>query len=190
MTGMTLLEKYYAINKAIMAWMQGQSVYCPIVKYGIDPAVLKATFADQSLSLYPYFQTFISNVRPVAWTTKEAGILTEFDFQLSFFTSPEDETVNDSSKFTPFEMARIAFTDISLRVLEEIDDDTGESLPYASILSTNFHYEFEMKSGSPVPSAFMLARMRAVCSYPTNVIISDPGLSTDIFDGIEFTNKE
>lgn len=183
--GMTLMQKYYGINAGLNAFLALKNIACPVIKYGIDPGAIKTRSKDQRESVFPYLQTYISNVRQVAWTTKQSGVLTDFDFQMSFFTAPSVETVNDERLFIPFELARIAFTDITAGALVMTDPATGEQVPYASILSAQFHYEFEMKSGSPVPSAFMLAKMRSVCAYPSEAAIADPGVSTDIESGIQ-----
>jgi len=184
MSGLTLLQRYYAMNAALDKYLSDQQTNCPVIKYGIDPATLKTTFKDTRDSVFPYIQTHISNVRPVAWTSLDSGIMTEFDYQLSFFTSPADETVNDAAYFIPFEVARIGLTDVNRKVLSTFDTD-GNEYTIANILDLKFHYEFEMKTGSPVPAAFLIARMRAVCAYVAEAGIVNPTESTDLFSGIQ-----
>lgn len=173
---LTLLQRYYAINRALNAYLVAQGVNCPIIKHGIDPATLKATSKAQT-TVYPYMQSFLLNPKPTAWTSQTSGILTTFEYQLSFFTAPQDEFANDATLFTPFEVAKNALSDVNAKVLT-VTGYAGAETTLADLLDIKHHYEFEMKSGSPRPAAFMIARMRAVCGYAKAV--PEAELSTDI----------
>lgn len=176
------MDRYYGINGALGAYLQAQSIACPIIKYGVDPATLKDASKDQAgTSVFPFLRSHISNVRQQAWTSKESGILTEFDFQLSFFTAPPDPALNDTAYWLPFEVANIGLTDISRQVLTRTDGTT-----WADILDLKYHYEFEVRTGSPSPAAFVLARMRAVCGYAAQAGIADPTISTDLDNAITY----
>lgn len=188
-SGLTLMERYYAINQAINAYLISKNIFCPVIKYGIDPGTLKAKWNGQQYDTFPYLQTYISNVRPLAWTSYPSGTLTDFDFQISFFTSPADETINDSVFFKPFEAVKNGLANINLNLLQTTDQD-GNITTIADIKSLLFHYEFNMKSGSPVPSAFVIYKMRAVCGYGEDLAEPDPTISTDLDQAITFINEE
>jgi hypothetical protein len=187
-SGLTLMERYYAINQAINAYLISKNIFCPVIKYGIDPATLKQTWKGQVYDNFPYFQTFISNVRPLAWTSYYSGTLTDFDYQINFFTSPTDETVNDSVFFKPFEAIKNGLSNINLNLLQTTDEDENITT-IADLQSMMYHYEFNMKSGSPVPSAFLICKMRAVCGYGQDLAEPDPTISTDIDHSIDFINE-
>ncbi len=184
MSGLTLLQRYYAINQKLNEYLESKNVKCPIIKYGIDVAILKTRFRDQKEFTYPYMQTYIRQLTPHYWTSENAGILTEFEYQLSFFTSPDDEFINDTLHFVPFEAAKNALSDITVGLLETVDDD-GKETTIADLLSMQIHYEFEMRTGSPVPAAFLIAKFRAVCGYALDV--PDATLATDIDDAVTYT---
>ena len=184
MNAMTLMQKYYAINSALNSYLISHGISCPVIKYGVDPATLVDETGPSPFSAYPYIQTYISNVTQQPWTSKEAGLFTTFDFQLSFFTAPDDEFINDADFFIPFEAAKLAFTDINARALQ-ITDESGNSVMIADILSLRHHYEFDLVSGSPVPAAFLIAKMRTVCSYAIET--PDATDATNIDEAITIT---
>lgn len=185
-SGLTLMERYYAINQALNSYLISKDIFCPVIKYGIDPATLKAEWKGQAYDRFPYIQTFISNVKAQQWTSYAGGTLTEWDFQVSFFSSPTgQEFANDAVFFRPFEAVKNGLSNINLNLLQTISND-GKITTIADIYEPiRFHYEFEMKSGSPVPSAFMICKMRAVCGYGENLAEPDPTLSTDLDNAIE-----
>lgn len=187
-SGLTLMERYYAINQALNSYLISKSIMCPVIKYGIDPATLKTTWKGRQYDRFPYLQTFISNAKPLAWTSYYNGTLTDFDFQISFFTSPSNEFENDAVFFKPFEAVKNALSNINLNLLQTTDED-GNVTTIADLLSMLFHYEFNMKSGSPVPSAFLICKMRAVCGYGQELEEADPTLSTDLDEAIEYINE-
>lgn len=188
-SGLTLMERYYAINQAINSYLVSKNIFCPVIKYGIDPATIKPTWKNTQYDRFPYIQTFISNVRPVAWTSYFKGTLTDFDFQISFFTSPTDETINDSVFFKPFEAVKNALSNINLKLLQTVDQ-AGNITTIADLRSMVYHKDFYMKSGSPVPSAFLICKMRAVCGYGNDLAEPDPTISTDIDNSINFNDEE
>lgn len=186
--GLTLIQRYYKINEALNNYLKVRGTAlnftCPVIKYGIDRATLKSETKSQA-DKYPYIQTYVMNVSPVAWTSYESGILTDFEYQLSFFTSPRNEFMNDTDYFIPFDVAKNALSDINLQLLKTTDQ-LGNVTTLADLQDVKFHYEFEMKSGSPVPSAFLIAKMRAVCGY-----VIDPGyapatMSTNLDNAIKY----
>jgi hypothetical protein len=159
-----------------------------VIKYGIDPATLKAEWKGQAYNRFPYIQTYISNAKAQQWTTFEAGTLTEWDFQASFFTSPEgQEFANDAVFFRPFEAIKNGLSNRRLNLLQTISND-GKITTIADIYEPiQFHYDFQMKSGSPTPNAFMICKMRAVCGYGESLAEPDPTLSTNLDEAITIT---
>lgn len=184
---MTLEEKYYAINAALNAWFETQEVRCPVVKFGVDPATLKASVRDQTNSRYPYFQSFLMNPQPQAWTSSAAGVYTRFEYQLSFYTSPDNEFTNDAALWLPFNLARIALSDVSLGVLS-VDSNAAVAVTIADLLRVREERSFSMVSGAPVPRGVLIAEMAAVCSYPIST--PDPGRSTDLDSAITISPED
>jgi len=156
---MTLEETYYAINKALIDYLASQSITCPLLKYGVDPAVAKESKKDNQNNKYPYLQSYYQNVKQQSWTSNKSGIYTTFDYQLSFFTAPQTEYTNDSKLFFPFEISKNAMSDIDLNLLHNI----------AVIKRTKIDHKSDMKSGQLVPAAFVVYEMGAVCSYKATI---------------------
>lgn len=169
---MNLREKQGAINAALNSYLIGKSIKCPVFKYGINPAAAKTNIKDNSTTVYPYMQSYVSNVKEQSWTTRESGIYTRFDYQLSFFTAPETEFGDDTKLFYPFEVARNALSDIQLNILNGI----------AVIKRIKANYKADMKSGQLVPSAFVIYEMAAVCSY--EAITPSVGQATNIDEAL------
>jgi len=174
---MNIHEKYYAINSAINKYLKSKSVDCPLIKYGIDRASVKANKKDTVENRYPYMQSHISNIQQQSWTAEANGILTKFDYQISFFTAPETEFTNDAKLFYPFELTKNILADTKLNILNNI----------AVIRRTRGHYESNLKSGQGVPSAFIIYSMTAVCTY--EAIVPESGGSTEVTGSIEIKEK-
>jgi len=184
----TITEKYYALNAALNAFLTAQGVNCPVIKFGVDPKTLQAVTKSQTVApRYPYMQSFIMNPRPSGWTSDAGGIYTRFEYQLSFFTSPETEIQNDTEQWLPYHLARMAFSDISLNVFLRIDENTEQTVTIADLLRLREDPSFSMVSGAPVPKAVMIAEMAAVCAYPVRT--PDPGISTDLDIAIAYTAR-
>lgn len=165
---MTLNQKYYAINTAVNNYLSSKGIQCRVIKYGIDPATLKTDSNNNAQVKYPYMQSYINNPKEQPWTSEKLGILTDFEYQLSFFTGVRSEKTNDALFFYPFEVAKNVLGDVALNILDGIADIKSKEGPY----------KFDIKSGQAVPSAIMIYRMRAVCSY--EAIIPPAGRSTNI----------
>ena len=175
---MTLYEKYYAINEKLNQFLQGKYSDLKILKYGIDPATLKVD-ANKVEKVYPYAISYITNIKEKAWTSLETGTFTEFDLQISFFTSPQTEFTNDSVIQKAFDLLRVGITDINLKVLENICNlKRLKDVP-------SF---FNIVSGAVVPSRILIAEMQAICSYPES--IGQPTLATDTESALSFEIKE
>lgn len=175
-TKKTIKGVYYALNAAIIAYLVSSFIECPLYKYGIDPATLGDNKNTQGIK-YPYLQTFYMNVKQNSRTSKRSGILTNFDYQISFYTSINDETANDEEAFIPFEAVKNSFSDVDLNIFGDI----------ASILSMQEVPDFQMRSGMPVPSAVLICKMRAICAYVVSV--PDSTISTDLESAISINEE-
>lgn len=182
---LTLQERYYKINEALNNFFESQSLDCRVLKYGIDPATTKDNTNLQEKK-YPYFQSFLLNPKPQSWTDQQSGTYYEFEYQLSFFTSPRNETEDDIDEMRPFEIARIALCDIDLDLLR-IDPDDPSSGTYATVLDVKTPLSFKMVSGAVVPSGVLLVKMAAVVSYPITLPVV--GDATNIDNAIVITEN-
>ncbi len=191
MSGQTLEEKYYAINSAVARFLQSKNVRCPVIAFGIDPATLKDSLKDQTSqnARYPYLQSFLLSATAQPWTTFAGGIYTRFEYQLSFFTAPQIELENQASLFLPFNLAKIALTDISLGALLSVDSTPENPVTIADLLRIREERSFHMVSGAPVPKAVIVAEFAAVCAYPSPAV-TDPGRSTDLDHAITITPED
>lgn len=172
---MTINEVYQDINLKINNYLTGLNISCPVIKYGIDPANLKTDKNNIVAKTYPYIQAFINNIKEQAWASNGSGIYTKFDYQLSFFTAPEDEYSDDLKLYYPFEVVKNALSDVNLNLL-------GST---ASITEKLGDHEFNMKSGQPVSSRIVIYKMIAVCSYVKT--IPEVGNATNIDAAISIT---
>lgn len=175
-TKKTIKGVYYALNTAIIAYLESNYIDCPLYKYGIDPATLSDNHNSEGIK-YPYLQTFYMNVKQNSRTTKESGILTDFDYQISFFTSINDETANDETAFIPFEFVKNILSDVDLNLFGDI----------ASVLSMQEATDFKMKSAMPVPSIVLICKMRTVCAYVIDT--PDSTISTDLESAISVSEE-
>jgi hypothetical protein len=172
---MTLEEKYYEINRRLISYLKSIKVDLPVIQAGVNVARIRTGERDQSKAKYPYLQTFVTNIKTQSWTTRMSGILTFFDFHLSFFTAPGSEYKNNAKYFYPFQVAKDAFNDIQIHLLKDL----------ATIVSTTGHNETGLKSGQATPAGFMVYKMQAACSY--RAIVEQPGKATDIDNAIDIT---
>lgn len=184
MTGLTLKQRYYGINAALNSYLVSKGQQCKVLKYGIDRATLKNSTSNQT-DKYPYLQTYVNNAKPVSWTNYENGVLTDFDFQISFFTSPATEFEKDDKLFEPFYIATNALSDARLKLLQTTIGANVTTL--ADLISVRYTEEFGIVSGAPVPSAIFIAKMRAVCGYVPDPSYVPVGYSTNIDQAISYT---
>lgn len=190
MNGLTLQERYYKINEALNLFLKSKNVVCPVYKYGVDPATLNTSPNGQDKK-YPYFQSFLLNPKPQSWTTQKGGTYFTFEYQLSFFTSPRNEFQNDTIEWKPFELARIAFSDIDIDLLRIKPEGGGDPEPNAAtladVLDVRTMIGFKMTSGAVVPSGVLLIKMAAVVGYP--IEITNPTEATNIDDAISISQE-
>lgn len=190
MSGQTLEEKYYAINTGIARYLRTQNVRCPLLAFGINAATLKEESKDQTAakSRFPYLQSYLLSATSQPWTSQASGVYTRFEYQLSFFTAPQVEFENQAALFLPFNLAKMALTDISLGALLSVDSTPGNPVTIADLLRIREDRSFSMISGAPVPKAVLVAEFAAVCAYP--VATFDPGISTDLDAAVVITPEE
>jgi hypothetical protein len=185
MPGLTLQERYYGINKSVRKFLRDNGFDVPIYKYGIDPATAKDDLKSQAKK-YPYFQSFLIDPKPQSWTSFEKGRYTRFEYQLSFFTSPQTEFTNDGDLWKPFEAAQIAFSDAQSDVLR-IDPNDPDSSTYADVLDIRTKQDFGLVSGAVVPSGVIIVKLAAMIGYP--MTIAPVGSASNIDAAISITNS-
>lgn len=170
---MTLEKKFYEINRRLIAYLRGVGITCPVLKYGIDRAQMVKDRTATDTIKYPYIQTAIAgDVKQNSWTADGGGILTEFDFQMNFFTGPKNDYEKDTKLMYPFNVAKNALSDVRLNLLDGV----------ATILRTSGPYAWNIVSGQGVPSASVLYSMRAVCSY--EAIVTPAAETTNLGDAV------
>lgn len=183
MPGLTLMERYYGINKNLNKFLVANSVVCPVYKYGIDIATLKSN-AKQAEKIYPYAMTSVNNITTNAWTSEESGVYTRFDYQVNFFTSPKTEFTKDADLYDAFEFIKLALTDITKAVLQTFDLIENKITMLADILSLSELPGFTVTSGAIVPSMILIVKMAAVCGYPQ--VIGGDGYAVDISKALSY----
>lgn len=180
---MTLQEKYYALNGAISDFMLSQSIDCPLVKFGVDIGTVRSSLKNQQVDRYPYFQTSLLNPKPQYATAKESGIYTEFEYQVSFFTSPHSEKDDDTALWRPWQVLEVIFSDINLGVFRSNPSQVNTPM-IANLLRYRTIPTSEMVSGAFVPKSVLLAEFAAVCTYPDLGTAGDTTYATNVIDSI------
>lgn len=178
MPGLTLMERYYGINEKLNQFLQSRYSDLKIYKYGVNPALLKSDL-KKSEKIYPYGLSYLTNINEKGWTSLESGIYTTFNYQVNYFTSPNTEFTNDSNLYKPFDLLKLALTDVNLKILE-IDGYTLADIQKIETSENNFN----VVSGAIVPSRILIAKMSAVCGYPES--IPQPTLATDTSKALTF----
>lgn len=173
---MTMIETYYALNTALSGAMKSHSVACPLYKYGVTPSMINNNQANKKES-YPYLQTSYSVDRSVSRTSQSSGTVTDFDYQLSFFTSPSSEFSSDKILMDTWEKIKNCVSDVRLAIFSKIAD----------LLNHQEVDGFDQSSGMIVASKFLICKMRAVCTYAIDV----PGsaVATKYIDSIGIKRK-
>ena len=161
---MTINQKYYAMNSALIAGLANLSVVCPVYKYGTVPQPTK----------YPYIQTSfrVKNRQPFGSAT--SGTLVTFEFYLNFFTAAGNEKSNDAALFIPYETARELIT-------------TPQTLIWSGIANVRDHEEtpeFNFKGGLEVLMRGLIFDCQTVVSH----VIADAGKKTTIDNSVDVAN--
>lgn len=140
---MTIAQKYYAMNAAILSFLAAQGDTTEIYKYGRRPATVR----------YPYFQSTykVTNAQP--FPSKQSGTYTEFDYFLNYFVAAKDEDQNDALLFTTFEKVKEAIGNPYYIILQ----------PIASVLKITHTPEFTYKGGAEVLQRGLILTCRTVC---------------------------
>lgn len=142
---MTLYQKYYAMNTALNTALEGQSVVCPVYKYG---RVVK----EQS---YPYIQTTHRVISRQSNGSAISGTLTDFEYILNFFTAAEHEDLNDAALFVPYETARELIVSPEHLIWRNI----------ANVLNHDETPEFNFKGGLEVIQRGLVFKCQTVVSH-------------------------
>ena len=146
---MTIAEKYYAMNAALNAALKKQGVVCPVYKYGV--VARPAT--------YPYIQTSYRVVKRQPFGSSVSGTVTDFEYQLNFFTAAANEKSNDAMLFNPYEIARELITSPESLIWRDI----------ANVLCHNETPEFSFKSGLEVLQRGLVFECQTVTSFVSTV---------------------
>lgn len=146
---MTIIEKYYAMNKALNIALQYRNITARVHKYGKVPE--KAT--------YPYFQSSyrVTNRQPYA--KKSTGVLTDFEYTLNFFTAAPTDEQNDAALFVPYEAARELIT-------------SPDSFIWAGIANILRHDEtpqFNFKGGLEVLQRGLVFECQTVTTFVSDI---------------------
>jgi len=129
---MTIIEKYYAMNKALNQALAagGSGSSARVYKYGTVPKG----------ATYPYFQSTYRVTRRQPFASSVSGVLTDFEYTLNFFTAAPNDEANDAKLFEPYEMARELITSPESAIWNSI----------ATVLSHDETPEFNFKGGLEV----------------------------------------
>ena len=146
---MTIIEKYYAMNKALNVALKAKEIVAPVYKYGTVPE-------GQS---YPYFQSSYRVQRRQPFGKLSTGVLTDFEYILNFFTASVNDETNDEELFTPYETARELIT----------SPDSFIWYGIANILSHNETPNFNFKGGLEVLQRGLVFDCQTVTSFVSNI---------------------
>lgn len=159
---MTIAEKYYAMNEAIIDFLKSQSLDVSVYKYGRVAQDIK----------YPYFQSdykIKDGTQP--FPSKQSGTYTEFDYFLNYFVAAKNENSNDAALFTTFEKVKEAIGNPYYIILQ----------PIASVLKIVLTPEFSFKGGREVLMRGLILTCRTVCSN----VLSEVAKQTTIENVVE-----
>ena len=148
---MTLNEKYYAMNKALIDALTAQSIVCPVYKYG--------TVAQPAT--YPYIQTTYRVTKRQPNGSAKSGTLIDFEYYMNFFTAAAHEKSNDAALFIPYETAR--------ELIVSPDNLIWSGI--ANVLNHDETPEFTIKGGLEVLMKGLIFKCQSVVSH----VITDTG---------------
>ena len=164
-----MIETYYKLNEALSTNIGKIKLTCPVYKYGINPSMING---GESKSNYPYINTSYSVSNAQSKTSSSAGVVADFDYQISFFTSPTSEYSDDTKILNTWEGVKNIVSDISLNTFGE----------YASLISYREIDGFESTSGMVVASKFLICKMRAIVTYA--ITTTEPAKGSKIQESI------
>lgn len=162
---MTIIEKYYAMNKALNVALAANSVTARVYKYGTVPKG----------ATYPYFQSAYRVTRRQPFPSSVSGVLTDFEYILNFFTAAPNDEVNDSVLFEPYEIARELITSPESFIWNRI----------ASVLSHDETPEFKVKGGLEVLQRGLVFACQTVTSFVSHMHGGEEVTVDNVVDTIE-----
>ena len=142
---MTLNQKYYAMNTALINGLIAQGIFCPVFKYGIAPDKLT----------YPYIQTTYRVTKRQPNGSVISGTLIDFEYTLNFFTAAGNERENDAALFIPYETARELIITPGLMIWDGI----------TNVLNHDETPEFNFKGGLEVLMRGLIFKCQSVVSH-------------------------
>ena len=164
---MTIIEKYYAMNKALNRALAatGSGPAVRVYKYGAVPK--NAT--------YPYFQSAYRVTRRQPFASSVSGVLTDFEYILNFFTAAPNDEANDAKLFEPYEIARELITSPESFIWDGI----------ATILSHDETPEFNFKGGLEVLMRGLVFACQAVTTFVSSLHGGEEVTVDNVVDTIE-----
>jgi hypothetical protein len=158
---MTIYQKYYAMNAALNTALTGQSIVCPVYKYGTVAQPAK----------YPYMQSTIRVTKRQPNGSTGSGTLTDFEYYLNFFTAATHEKLNDANLFRPYEIARELI----------VSPDTLLWKGIANVLNHDETPEFNFRGGLEIIQKGLIFSCQAVVSH----VVSDTGTYVPVEEAME-----
>ena len=149
---MTIIEKYYAMNKALnQALAAGGSGVTParVCKYGAVPKG----------ATYPYFQSTYRVTRRQPYASSVSGVLTDFEYTLNFFTAAPNDEANDAKLFEPYEIARELITSPESAIWNSI----------ATVFSHDETPDFNFKGGLEVLMRGLVFACQTVTTFVSSI---------------------
>jgi hypothetical protein len=148
---MTIIEKYYAMNKALNQALAatGSGPAVRVYKYGTVPKG----------ATYPYFQSSYRVTYRQPFASSVSGVLTDFEYTLNFFTAAPNDEANDAKLFEPYEMARELITSPESAIWNSI----------ATIFSHDETPEFNFKGGLEVLMRGLVFACQTVTSFVSTI---------------------
>lgn len=154
---MTLAQVYYALNTAVNEFLKAQGETARLYAFGINPAQQKA---NTERPKYPYFQShYPTNIERPPHTTRQSAVITWFDYQLNFYTAPENEQYDAAALITLYEKVMNAIQDTRVQIWRDV----------ASLQRITGPVDTAFTGGSVKISFATVFRLAAVCSYVLEV---------------------
>jgi len=165
---MTIIEKYYAMNKALnQALAAGGS--------GVSPARVYKYGAVPKGASYPYFQSAYRVTYRQPFASSVSGVLTDFEYTLNFFTAAPNDEANDAALFEPYEIARELITSPESFIWNGI----------ATILSHDETPEFKFKGGLEVLQRGLVFACQTVTTFVSSIHGGEEITVDEVVDTIE-----
>ena len=161
---MTIIEKYYAMNKALNQALAAQGVNARAYKYGAVPKGAS----------YPYFQSAYRVTYRQPFASSISGVLTGFEFILNFFTAAPSDEANDAKLFEPYEIARELITSPESFIWGGI----------ATLLSHDETPEFRLKGGLEVLQCGLVFACQTVTTFVSSIHGGEEIAVDDVIDTI------